>query len=144
MNDLSDFECKVMRLALRGDDPWRRELRGQIPHLSVVRREVFASGVTTHIAGSGLVNGVVIPRGEDHLPVRSYPPTVNAIREFPVPGLASFVVWVGNDGVIVELEAFSLVDDAWPEQSELGFHSFQDDEGNLLEEVSDDSPSGAQ
>ncbi len=70
--------------------------------------------------------------GGNGLPVSSYPPTVNAIRELPVPALASFVVWVGKDGRIVELEALSLTDDLWPAQAEEGFHSFQDDQGNPL------------
>jgi hypothetical protein len=133
----SDFELKVMRLALRGEESWRQTLRMQLPHLLVARRDVYACGVTTHFTSSGVVDTVVIPRGENGLPVRSYPPTVNAIRELPTPGLASFVLWVGKDGVIVELEAFSLVDDTWPEQSEMGFHSFQDDEGCLVEEAQD-------
>ncbi|QDE40902.1 hypothetical protein FIV34_17635 [Luteibacter pinisoli] len=133
MSDLSEFELKVLRLALRGDEPWRHALRSQVPHLSVDRREVFAGGATTHFTSAGPIVGVVVPRGEDGLPVKSYPPTVTAIRDDPVPGLASFVVWVGQEGTIVELEAFSLVDDAWPEEPEVGFHSFQDDAGNLLD-----------
>lgn len=134
MTQLSDFELKVMRLALRGDEGWRLALKEQIPNLHVVRRELHASGATTYIASSASVAAVVIPRGEDGLPVKSYPPTVNAIREFPRSGLVSFVVWVGKDGVITELESFSLVDDVWPEQAGEGFHSFQDDEGNLLDQ----------
>lgn len=132
MDTISAFECRVIRLALRGDEDWIRQLREQIPYLSVLRRDVFAGGVTTHLACDERAIPVVVPRGGNGLPVSSYPPTVNAIRELPVPALASFVVWVGKNGRIVELEALSLTDDLWPAQAEEGFHSFQDDQGNPL------------
>lgn len=133
METISDFERRVIQLALRGDEHWIRQLREQIPYLSVLRRDVFAGGVTTHLACDDRAVPVVVPREENGLPVSSYPPTVNAMRKMPVPGLASFIVWVGRDGRMVELEALSLTDDQWPVHAEEGFHAFQDDHGNLLD-----------
>jgi hypothetical protein len=134
MEPISAFERRVIQLALRGDEPWILGLRQQVPHLMVVRRAVFPVGFNTYIRCEPAISPVVIPRTEAGLPVNSYPPTVNAIRDLPVPGLASFIVWVGRDGTIVELEAVSMLDDKWPENREDGFHSFQDDKRNLIDE----------
>lgn len=134
MERISAFERRVIQLALRGDEPWILDLRRQIPHLMVVRRVVFPVGFNTYIRCEPLIYPVVIPRTEVGLPVSSYPPTINAIRDLPVPGLASFIVWAGEDGTISELEAVSMLDDKWPENREEGFHSFQDDSRNLIDE----------
>lgn len=134
MEPISEFERRVIRLALRGDERWILGLRLQIPHLKVVRRVVFPGGFNTYIQCEPQVSPVVIPRTADGLPVASFPPTVNAIRDLPLPGLASFIVWVGKEGMITELEAVSMLDDKWPEQREEGFHSFQDERGHLIDE----------
>lgn len=134
MEAISAFERRVMQLALRDDEPWIHGLRLQIPHLVVVHREIFPVGFNTDVRCDPSISPVIIPRTEAGLPVSSYPATVNAIRDLPVPGLASFIVWVGDEGTIVQLEAVSMLDDKWPEQRAEGSHSFQDDNGNLLDE----------
>lgn len=134
MEPISTFERRVIQLALRGEEPWILGLRKQLPYLAVVRRQMWPAGFYTHIRCDAAAAAVTIPRTELGLPVGSYPPTVNAIRDIPTPGLVSFIVWVGEGGRIVQLEAVSMLDEKWPSEREDGFHSFQDDDGVLLDE----------
>lgn len=131
---LDPFEIKVMKLALRGEAPWIVGMRNQIPYLTVTERQSDAGGFTTKFHCSDVAIPVEIPRGEGNLPVSGYPPAINAKRSEPAEGLVSFIVWLGDDGRIRQLEACSLMDDKWPIELFNGFFEFQDDSGNIVEE----------
>lgn len=133
-NTLEPFELKVMGLALRGHDDWVAGMRDQLSHLTVSTRQATGGGFITNFHCNGSAVPVRVPRGEDGLPVRGYPPTINAKRREPTEGLVSFIVWLGQDGRIQQLEACSLTEDQWPEDLFSGFHSFQDDMGNIVEQ----------
>lgn len=128
------FELKVMKLALRGDAAWIVEMRKQLPYLTVANRKSIGSGFTTDFCCADAAAPVVVPRAADGLPVKEYPPAVNALRRSPTGGLVSFIVWLGSDGRIRQLEACPLTDDQWPEDLFEGFYAFQDDAGNMVEE----------
>ncbi len=128
------FELKVMKLALRYDTDWINGMRAQLPYLTVLKRQSVGSGFTTDFFCSEAVEPVYIPRKEDGLPVNGYPPSINAKRSKPSEGLVSFIVWLGHDGRIRQLEACPLTDDQWPEDLFSGFYDFQDDKGNVIEE----------
>lgn len=128
------FELKVMKLALRGDAAWIMGMRDQLPYLTIAERKSTGSGFTTDFCCAGAAVPVVVPRAADGLPVREYPPAVNARRRSPTEGLVSFIVWLGPDGRIRQLEACPLTDDQWPEDLFEGFYAFQDDVGNIVED----------
>jgi len=127
------FELKVMKLALRGDADWITGLRSQLPYLTVLKRQSTGSGFTTDFYCDEVAVPVDVPAREDGLPVKEYPPTINAKRSEPTDGLVSFIVWVDHKGRIRQLEACPLTDDQWPSDLFCGFHSFQDDMGNIIE-----------
>jgi len=135
--DIDEFEINVMLLALRGSDDWVVKMRSQISHLKFSKREHFNCGFVTSFNHSSKAESVVIPRDETGLPVSGYPPAINARRRYPVDGLVSFLVWVGQDGVIDRLEAVSLTDDKWPEDIFDGFYDFQDDFGCIVQVTAD-------
>lgn len=122
-----------MQLALRGNDDWIKGMRGQLDYLRVSDRRLVGGGFVTDFDCPEEASPVVVPRRENGLPVQGYPPAVNAKRNFPTEGLASFIVWLGQDGRIRQLEACSLTDDQWPENIFQGFEAFQDDNGNSVE-----------
>lgn len=126
------FELKVMKLALRGDADWLAGMRAQLPHLTVVDRRSTGSGFTTDFDCAEVAAPVEVPRGSDNLPIKAYPPVINARRSEPTEGLVSFIVWLGHDGRIRQLEACSLTDDEWPDDLFTGFSDFQDDMGNVI------------
>jgi hypothetical protein len=59
--------------------------------------------------------------------------SINARRSEPTDGLVSFIVWLDHNGKIKQLEACPLTDDQWPDDLFSGFHSFQDNAGNIVE-----------
>jgi hypothetical protein len=128
------FELKAMRLALRDDADWIVGMRAQLPHLTVLERKSFGRGFTTNFYCAEVAAPVNIPLRDGFFPVLEYPPTVNAKRSVPTDGLASFKVWLDVNGRIEQLEACPLTDDQWPDDLFSGFHSFQDDEGNIIED----------
>ena len=129
------FELKVIKLALRGDADWIVGMRFQLPHLTVSKRRLTGCGFMTDFYCSEAAVPVDVPRGEDGLPVRGYPPAINAKRSESPDGLVSFIVWLDHSGRIQQLEACSLSGDRWPDDLFSGFHSFQDDSGNIIEEL---------
>lgn len=84
------FELKVMGLALRGNSAWVMGMRSQLPHLTVAERKSTGSGFTTDFCCADAAAPVVVPRAADGLPIREYPPAVNARRRSPTEGLVSF------------------------------------------------------
>jgi hypothetical protein len=127
------FELKVMSLALRGDAAWVVGIRARLPYLTVSERRSTGSGFTTNFDCAEIAAPVNVPREEDGLPIGEYPPSINAKRSEPTDGLVSFIVWLDHNGRIRQLEACPLTDDQWPDDLFSGFHSFQDDLGNIVE-----------
>ncbi|WP_064575178.1 hypothetical protein [Cupriavidus gilardii] len=127
------FELKVMRLALQGEADWIAGMRAQMPHLTVSERRTTGRGFMTDFICAEEANPVSVPCQGNGLPVTQYPPAINARRREPVEGLVSFIVWLGDDGRISQLEACSLTDDEWPDDPFSSFYDFQDDSGNTLE-----------
>ena len=123
-----------MKLALRGGADWIVSMREQLPYLTVVERRLTESGFTTDFHCADAATPVNVPCGLDGLPVKEYPPAINAKRSKPTEGMVSFIVWLGQDGKIRQLEAFPLTDDQWPDDFFSGFYAFQDDSGNIIEE----------
>ncbi|WP_423934988.1 hypothetical protein [Comamonas sp. 23] len=136
--DIDEFEINVMRLALRGSDDWVVKMRSQIPHLKFSKREHFNCGFVTSFNHSSKAESFAIPREDSGLPVSGYPPAINARRRYPEDGLVSFLVWLGEDGVIDRLEAVSLTDDKWPENIFDGFYDFQDDSECIVQVIADE------
>ena len=127
------FELKVLQLALRGDKEWQAVLRQQLPFLTVAKRTVTGVGFYTDFTCSEQAPAVSFsPVVNLETPYSDYPPTVNAIRSLPCEGLATFIVWIGANGRISQLEACSMTDDKWPNNIFEGFHDFQDDMGNVI------------
>jgi hypothetical protein len=131
---LNPFELKVMKLALRGNAPWIIGMRDQLSHLTVIDRRSDGSGFKTDFHCANTAAPVDVPRGNGEFPVNGYPPAINAKRSKPIEGLVSFIVWLGDDGRIRQLEACPLTDDQWPDDLFSSFYAFQDDEGNIIQE----------
>jgi hypothetical protein len=130
---LSSFELRVIGLALRGGEGWLAEMRNQVAHLAVIERRAIGGGFKVIFECSNAATPVHIPKNSDGLPVKGYPPAINARRGQPVEGLVSFIVWLGRDGKISELEGCSLTDDQWPDDLFSSFYDFQDDSGHVIE-----------
>lgn len=126
-----------MKLALRKGSDWEATLRDQLPHLQVRSRRFTGVGFFTNFECPPEIAAARIPQASGDHPVRNYPPTINARRTKPRNGLVSFIVWVNAEGRIRQLEACSLTDDQWPENPFEGFVDFQDDNGAIVADQSD-------
>lgn len=129
-NNLSEFEIHVMMLALRGGDEWRVILRKQVEKLVVKERIIFPDGFILRFNFVGTDVGVEMSKDAGSRG-KGYPPTVNC--KYGDDGIATFVVWLNDDGYIHSLDASSLTGDVFPEFNEDNFRGFHDDMGFEIE-----------
>ena len=123
-------ETLAIHLALRGDAPWARALRAQIPALKVSKRALFDSGFVTDFETPDDVEPIEMV--SDREVIDGWPPSVNAEVRGVSGTLVTFVVWVGADGFITQLDASLLSDGSIPKGPWLDYENFKNDDLSLL------------
>lgn len=136
------LELKVIRLALNGDEPWKQELKKQLPYLKVVSRAILPTGFFTDFAFDEKVSSIemstespVFTDNINFFPTESYPPSVIARLENDLEAMISFTVWVDGDGLISQLEVSSMTGHILPSDIFSGYCNFQDNNGNPIIEL---------
>jgi hypothetical protein len=111
-NTISQLEQEALSHALLGNDPWKTQLRMQLPYLDVVAREYTGFGFFTDFRCNGGQVATFPPEtsnSSDNVPFAwaMYPNSLSGQQE-----AISFNVFI-KDGFIVLLEGASTA--TWPE-----------------------------
>lgn len=126
----TEIEIKSLRFALRGEELWLTQLRDQIPFLRIKDRMFFPTGFVTKF--ERVDGGAPVEMVSDKKFMDGYPPSVNAEMSENPGALVTFVVWVGDDGYVSELDVSSLSGLGLPGIDVDGYRRFQDDAGRFI------------